>query len=52
MPPSDPARALSALSRYVATDNLEQSEHRSVGGDGMLLFRRHWHFIGRRASQT
>jgi diaminohydroxyphosphoribosylaminopyrimidine deaminase / 5-amino-6-(5-phosphoribosylamino)uracil reductase len=52
MPPPDPERALAALSRYVATENLEQAEHRTVGGDDMLLFRRHWHSIGRRASQT
>jgi diaminohydroxyphosphoribosylaminopyrimidine deaminase/5-amino-6-(5-phosphoribosylamino)uracil reductase len=52
MPPPDPRRALAALSRYVATGNLVQTEHRTVGGDDMLLFRRHWHSIGRRASQT
>jgi diaminohydroxyphosphoribosylaminopyrimidine deaminase/5-amino-6-(5-phosphoribosylamino)uracil reductase len=51
-PPLDPARALAALSRYVATGSLEQFEHRSVGGDDMMVFRRHWRSIGRRAPQT
>jgi diaminohydroxyphosphoribosylaminopyrimidine deaminase / 5-amino-6-(5-phosphoribosylamino)uracil reductase len=35
-------RALATLSRYLATETLEQCEHRSVGGDDMMIFRRHW----------
>ena len=35
-------QGLAALSAYVATEALEQSEHRSVGGDDMMVFRRHW----------
>jgi diaminohydroxyphosphoribosylaminopyrimidine deaminase / 5-amino-6-(5-phosphoribosylamino)uracil reductase len=47
----DPARELAALLRYVATGSLEQFEHRSVGGDDMMVFRRHWRSIGRHAAQ-
>jgi len=50
--PPAPARALAALSRYVATQGLEQSEHRRVGGDDMMVFRHHWRSSGRPASQT
>ncbi len=50
--PFDAGQALAALSRYIATDSLEQFEHRTVGGDDMMLWRRHWRSTGRRASQT
>jgi len=44
-------RALATLSRYLATETLEQSEHRSAGGDDMILFRRHWRSLGKSAAQ-
>jgi diaminohydroxyphosphoribosylaminopyrimidine deaminase/5-amino-6-(5-phosphoribosylamino)uracil reductase len=44
-------RALATLSRYLATETLQQSEHRSVGGDDMMVFRRHWRSLGRSAAQ-
>jgi diaminohydroxyphosphoribosylaminopyrimidine deaminase/5-amino-6-(5-phosphoribosylamino)uracil reductase len=44
-------RALATLSRYLATETLEQSEHRSVGGDDMMVFRRHWRSLGKSAAQ-
>src|SRR5262249_47536000 len=39
-------RALATLSRYLATETLQQSEHRSIGGDDMMVFRRHWRSLG------
>ncbi len=44
-------QGLAALSRYVATEALEHFEHRSVGGDAMMVFRRHWRSLGLRATQ-
>jgi diaminohydroxyphosphoribosylaminopyrimidine deaminase/5-amino-6-(5-phosphoribosylamino)uracil reductase len=44
-------QGLAALSRYVATESLEACEHRSVGGDDMMVFRRHWRSTGSRAQQ-
>jgi diaminohydroxyphosphoribosylaminopyrimidine deaminase/5-amino-6-(5-phosphoribosylamino)uracil reductase len=44
-------RALATLSRYLAAETLEQSEHRSVGGDDMMVFRRHWRSLGKSAAQ-
>jgi diaminohydroxyphosphoribosylaminopyrimidine deaminase/5-amino-6-(5-phosphoribosylamino)uracil reductase len=34
--------AMEALQRYVATTNLQLFDHRRVGSDDMLIFRRHW----------
>jgi diaminohydroxyphosphoribosylaminopyrimidine deaminase/5-amino-6-(5-phosphoribosylamino)uracil reductase len=31
-----------ALERYLATTNLQLSDHRTVGGDDLMVFRRHW----------
>jgi diaminohydroxyphosphoribosylaminopyrimidine deaminase / 5-amino-6-(5-phosphoribosylamino)uracil reductase len=45
-------RALATLSRYLATETLEQSEHRSVGGDDMMVFHRHWRSLGKPAAQN
>jgi diaminohydroxyphosphoribosylaminopyrimidine deaminase/5-amino-6-(5-phosphoribosylamino)uracil reductase len=36
------ATALAALNRYVETANLQLFDHRSVGSDDMMVFRRHW----------
>jgi diaminohydroxyphosphoribosylaminopyrimidine deaminase/5-amino-6-(5-phosphoribosylamino)uracil reductase len=41
VPLSEPAGA-AALKRYVATANLEFFDHRKVGSDDMMVFRRHW----------
>lgn len=45
-----PEAALTTLGRYLVTDNLEPFEHRTVGGDDMMVFRRHWRAPSRRAS--
>jgi diaminohydroxyphosphoribosylaminopyrimidine deaminase / 5-amino-6-(5-phosphoribosylamino)uracil reductase len=34
--------ASATLERYLATTNLQLCDHRSVGGDDMMVFRRHW----------
>jgi diaminohydroxyphosphoribosylaminopyrimidine deaminase/5-amino-6-(5-phosphoribosylamino)uracil reductase len=44
--------ALAALDRYVATGNLALFDHRSVGSDDMMVFRRHWRSLGWRAPST
>ncbi len=38
------------LERYVATTNLQLFDHRTVGGDDMMVFRRHWRSLKPRAS--
>ena len=38
----DEATAAATLERYVATTNLQLFEHRTVGGDDLMVFRRHW----------
>jgi diaminohydroxyphosphoribosylaminopyrimidine deaminase/5-amino-6-(5-phosphoribosylamino)uracil reductase len=50
-PPLNLEQGLAALSRYVATESLEHFEQRNVGGDDMMVFRRHWRSLGRRAQQ-
>jgi diaminohydroxyphosphoribosylaminopyrimidine deaminase / 5-amino-6-(5-phosphoribosylamino)uracil reductase len=50
-PPLNLEQGLAALSRYVATESLEYFEQRNVGGDDMVVFRRHWRSLGRRAQQ-
>jgi len=42
---------LLALSRYVDSVGLEHFEHRAVGGDDMMVFRRHWRSLGSRAAR-
>ena len=51
LPPLNLEQGLAALSRYVATESLEHFEQRNVGGDDMMVFRRHWRSLGRRAQQ-
>lgn len=34
-----------ALERYVAATNLQLCDHRTVGGDDLMVFRRHWHSL-------
>jgi diaminohydroxyphosphoribosylaminopyrimidine deaminase / 5-amino-6-(5-phosphoribosylamino)uracil reductase len=34
--------AMAALQRYAATTNLQLFDHRTVGGDDMMVWRRHW----------
>jgi diaminohydroxyphosphoribosylaminopyrimidine deaminase/5-amino-6-(5-phosphoribosylamino)uracil reductase len=43
------AAARAALERYVATGNLALFDHRTVGGDAMMVFRRHWLSLDSRA---
>jgi diaminohydroxyphosphoribosylaminopyrimidine deaminase/5-amino-6-(5-phosphoribosylamino)uracil reductase len=50
--PLNAERALATLSRYLATETLEQCEHRSVGGDDMMVFHRHWRSLGKPAAQN
>jgi diaminohydroxyphosphoribosylaminopyrimidine deaminase / 5-amino-6-(5-phosphoribosylamino)uracil reductase len=50
-PPLNLEQGLAALSRYVATESLEHFEQRNVGGDDMMMFRRHWRSLGPRAQQ-
>ncbi len=49
--PLTPEQGLAALSRYVATESLAPSEHRSVGGDDMMVFRRPWRSLSPSAAQ-
>jgi diaminohydroxyphosphoribosylaminopyrimidine deaminase/5-amino-6-(5-phosphoribosylamino)uracil reductase len=39
------AHGLAVLQRYVATANLQLFDHRTVGSDDMMVFRRHWRSI-------
>lgn len=45
-PTQMPSEALALLHRYVATDSLELFEERAIGGDAMMVFRRHWRGVG------
>jgi diaminohydroxyphosphoribosylaminopyrimidine deaminase / 5-amino-6-(5-phosphoribosylamino)uracil reductase len=36
------AHAIDVLQRYVATTSLQLFDHRTVGSDDMMVFRRHW----------
>ncbi len=49
--PLTPEQGLLALSRYVDSAGLEHFEHRAVGGDDMMVFRRHWRSLGSRAAR-
>lgn len=46
------AHAIAALQRYVATTNLQFFDHRTVGSDDMMVFRRHWHSLGSPAARA
>jgi diaminohydroxyphosphoribosylaminopyrimidine deaminase/5-amino-6-(5-phosphoribosylamino)uracil reductase len=46
------AAALAALNRYVETANLQLFDHRSVGSDDMMVFRRHWRSLVRHAARS
>lgn len=48
---SGPA-AVAALQRYVATTNLQLFDHRTVGSDDMMVFRRHWRSLGSQAARA
>jgi diaminohydroxyphosphoribosylaminopyrimidine deaminase/5-amino-6-(5-phosphoribosylamino)uracil reductase len=46
------AHAVEALQRYVATTNLQLFDHRTVGSDDMMVFRRHWRSLGSPAGRA
>jgi len=47
-----PAAGRAALNRYVAADVLELCDQRTVGGDAIMMFRRHWRSLGARGSDS
>jgi diaminohydroxyphosphoribosylaminopyrimidine deaminase / 5-amino-6-(5-phosphoribosylamino)uracil reductase len=47
-----PAAVQQTLDRYVAAGSLEFFEHRTVGSDDMMAFRRHWRTLGAREMST
>ena len=46
------AAAAATLERYVATTNLQVFDHRTVGGDDMMVFRRHWRSLASPAARA
>jgi diaminohydroxyphosphoribosylaminopyrimidine deaminase/5-amino-6-(5-phosphoribosylamino)uracil reductase len=44
--------ALAALNRYVETGNLQLFDHRTVGSDDMMVFRRHWRSLTQHAARS